>query len=148
MDEPPLPITPPPPPHAHLHYGARRLRIHVIKTSAGASRRAGFQDIVILARAPLPDGSWALLAAWLGAWQHHAHTTGGPRWAWLRYTPPAPGALDPAQPMPRSRQESPAGGIGWHGQPDDGDFARAILLAAGALPAEVREQALTPLPDP
>lgn len=148
VDEPPLPILPKAGPGVELALGARLVRVYVIKTVAGQQRRAGFQEIVVIARARLKDGGIGLLAAWIGAWQQGARTTGGPRWAWLRYDPPPPGQLDPLQPMPRSRRENRTEGIAWHGWHVRSDLAQAIRGAAASLPHEQRAAALRPLPDP
>lgn len=148
VDTPPLPILPKPGPDVELALGARLIRVYVIKTVAGVQRRAGFTEIVVVARARLKDGGIGLLAGWIGAWQVRASTTGGPRWAWLRYNPPAPGEIDPVQPMPRSRRENRAQAIGWHGYDLLSDLAKAIRGAVATLPKDMRTAAFRPLPDP
>lgn len=99
--------------------------------------REGYTEAVILAWAPLPDGGWAVLAAWLGAWRREdGRTTGKARYGWCRLLEDRVRPVDP----PRTLID----GAEWHGHHELSQFALAVRQAALLLPENLREAALTP----
>ncbi len=139
VDEPILPELPAPPAHLVQVRGAQLVAVRYVDP---AGRRRGEGDAVILAWAPLPAGGWAVLVAWIGAWQQNNRTTGAPRWAWCRYD------KDLVRPAKPSRPLVEREGFEWHGWHRDSDLAEAVRQAAASLPEHLREAALTPRRQP
>jgi hypothetical protein len=103
--------------------------------------RGGHTEFVVLARAPLPDGSWAVLAAWQGAWrQPGGRTTGKARFGWVRLLEDR---VTPATPPPGLVARE---GFEWHGWAQSSQIAEAVRQAAALLPEYLRAAALTPKP--
>lgn len=137
VDDPILPEVSAPPPERVLVRGAQLIRVINVDAPNRASRK-GFTEAVILAWARLPDGDWAVLAAWQGAWQQHGHTTGLARCGWVRLL------TDRVQAMPIPPVSGLIDGAQWHGHHELSQFAEAVRQAALLLPEDQREAALTP----
>ncbi len=141
MDEPVLPEIAAPPVDLIQVHGARLVRVLNV-VDPDPRRRRGFREAVILAHAPIPGGGWAVLAAWIGAWQERSRTTGGPRWAWVRLLEDRVAPHTPDRPLVEAE------GHEWHGYHELSDMAEAVRLAAASLPEHLRDAALTPRPAP
>lgn len=133
VDDPPLPPLAKPPDRLIETSGARLIRVYNVN-SPDPRRRDGYTEAVVLARAPIPGGGWAVLAAWLGGWQEGGRTSGRARFGWCRWL------------TDRCKIVTPhvVGGAEWHGWPAESEFAQAVRLAAACLPEHLRAAALTP----
>lgn len=143
VDEPPLPelTDPKPPPPADLIvvHGAQLVRIINID-DPDPRRRRGFTEALFIAWAPLTGGDWAVLTAWLSAWQTGVRTTGGGRYAWLRLTEDdvARGRIREVKPHLFDDEDE------WHGHHPLHDVSIAFHAAVATLPEKLRERALRP----
>lgn len=136
-EDPVLPELPAPPPDQVSVRGAQLLRVYNVDAASSGSR-GGYTEAVALAWARLPDGDWAVLAAWLSGWQQDTSTTGKGRYGWCRLLEDRVRAVAP----PRHR----IAGAEWHGHHELSEFARAVRQAALLLPEEMRATALAPMP--
>lgn len=135
VEDPILPEVEPPAPGDILVRGAQLLR-RVNIEAHNKSSRGGHTDMVALAWARLPDGDWAVLAAWQGAWrQESGRTTGKARYGWVRLLE------DRVEPVDRPPQIEGFEWFGWH---RDSALGKAVRAAALLLPEGMREAALTP----
>ena len=136
MDDPPLPEITPLPERLIAVRGAQRLRVNN-QDNPDPRRRGGHTDTVALAWARTPDGDWAALLAWLGAWQQGGRTTGRGRFGWCR--------------IPEGRVEAmppdPLSGAAWYGWFEPNELGAAIQAAALTLPEALRAAALDPRRD-
>lgn len=136
-DDPILPEVAPPAADAILVRGAQLLRRLNVEAH-NRSSRGGHTDMVALAWARLPDGDWAVLAAWQGAWrQESGRTTGRARFGWVRLLPDR---VEPVEKPPRIE------GFAWFGWHADSEIGKAVRAAVLLLPEHLREKALTPKP--
>jgi hypothetical protein len=135
VEGPLLPTLPPPPPERIEVRGARLVRVF---SPPGTVKVDGGREAVALARAQLPDGSWAVLLAWAGHWAYEdpPHQTEAARWAWCRYDPER---VKPHRP-PRVLYE----GACWHGWHADSQLNVAVREAVASLPEHLRETAIQP----
>jgi len=142
VDEPPLPTLAAPPPGLIRVRGAQPARVYDID-NPDPRKHKGFTEVLFIAWAPIPDTrDWAVLTAWLGAWQHGARTTGKGRWAWLRLTEDdvARGRVRAVTPVLEPEDE-------WHGHHPLAQFTIGARQAAASLPERLRELALQPRRD-
>lgn len=140
VDDPPLPaIATPPPAELIRVHGSQLVRIYTID-DPDPRRRRGFTEALFIAWAPLCGGDWAVLAAWLGAWQSGARTTGGGRWAWLRLTTDDVGRGRVKAVKPHRFDDEDE----WHGHHPLADVSIAFREAAASLPEHQRAAAIEP----
>ncbi len=124
-----------PPPAAIETHGAALVRIFgpdgPAKTDAG-------REAVVLARAKMPGGPWAILVAWARHWAYEQppHQTERAERGWYLYEKHR---VQPRRP-PRVLYE----GACWHGWHEDGELNRAIREAVASLPEHLREAAIQP----
>lgn len=141
VEDPVLPELPAPPTSLIRVRGAQLLRVYNVDSSNRGSRR-GYTDTVALAWARLPEGGWALLAAWQGSWRGQGgRTTGRARWGWVRLLQDR---VEAVERPPRIE------GFAWFGWAEDSALGEAVRAAALLLPEHLRKAALTPKapPDP
>lgn len=140
VDEPPLRELATPPPHLIQTHGAQLVRIYTID-DPDPRRHEGYTEALFLAWAPIPNSrDWAVLAAWLSAWQDGVRTTGKGRYGWLRIVMPADiesGRVRAVKPFVMDEDE-------WHGHHPLAEFSIAVRAAVASLPEGLRERAVRP----
>lgn len=137
--EKPLLAEVPAPPLARIETrGASLVRVH---GPDGPSKGDGGREAIVLARAQMPDGRWAVLLAWARhwAWEDPPHQTERAYWAWCVY--------DPDRIKPKRAPQMLYEGALWNGWHEDSEINVAMRGAAGTLPGDMQAATLRPAPD-
>lgn len=130
-------VAAPPPARIETH-GASLVRVF---GPDGPAKGDGGREAIVLARAQLPDGRWAILVAWARHWAYEnpPHQTERAYWSWCVYEQRR---VVPKRP-PRLLYE----GAMWHGWHEDSELSVAMRAAAASLPGDMQAAALKPARD-
>lgn len=136
-EKPLLTEVPAPPPAAIETHGAALVRIF---GPDGPAKADAGREAVVLARAQMPDGPWAILVAWARhwAWESPPHQTERAYWSWCLY--------EQHRVKPKRPPTLLYDGAMWDGWHEASEINVAMRQAAATLPGDMQASALKPAP--